>query len=261
MIIRNPYDRNDLKIAKKDRVLEVGPGHNPTFRSDVIVELFIETNYHRCGNLKIYPHQTLVNANGEALPFKDKEFDYVICNQVLEHAENPTEFIREQCRVAKAGYMETPSLLGEFLFPKKSHKWIILYLDNKLILFEKSKMPGNYENNYGELFLNYLPYQSLPYKLLWLTEGDLMLNRCEWKDDIEFIINPTDKKYTDFFTKPWTRQMVEQLYPQRNQLIEFRKMLNAFFYILKNKIKNKAHRGAPISLEEYMKLKNKQLNP
>ena len=90
--------------------------------------------------------------------------------------------------------METPSLLGEFLFPKKSHKWIILHLDNKLILFEKSRMPGNYENNYGELFLNYLPYQSLTYKLLWLTEGDLMLNRCEWKDDIEFIINPTNEE-------------------------------------------------------------------
>ena len=29
MITRNPYDRNDLKIGKKDRVLEVGPGHSP----------------------------------------------------------------------------------------------------------------------------------------------------------------------------------------------------------------------------------------
>lgn len=25
-------------------------------------------------------------------------------------------------------------MLGEFLFPKKSHKWVVLYLDNKLIL-------------------------------------------------------------------------------------------------------------------------------
>lgn len=78
--------------------------------------------------------------------------------------------------------METPSLLGEFLFPKKSHRWIILDIDNKLVLFEKSKMPDHYENNYGELFLNYLPYQSLIYKLLWFTEGDLMLNRYEWEE-------------------------------------------------------------------------------
>lgn len=258
MITRNPYDRNDLKIGKKDRVLEVGPGHSPTFRSDVLVDLFVDTNYHRCGNLKIYPHQEFINADGEALPFKDKEFDYVICNQVLEHAENPENFIREQCRVAKRGYMETPSLLGEFLFPKKSHKWIILYLDGKLILFEKSKMPGNYENNYGELFLNYLPYQSLTYKLLWLTEGDLMLNRCEWKDDLEFIVNPTDEKYTAFFTKPWSRQMVEQMYPRRSASKEFKKVIAAFYYMIKNKVKTKTHRHSPISLEEYMRIKKRK---
>lgn len=110
-------------------------------------------------------------------------------------------------------------------------------LDNKLILFEKSRMPGNYENNYGELFLNYLPYQSLTYKLLWFTEGNLMLNRCEWKDDIEFIINPTDEKYTDFFTKPWSRQMVEQMYPRRSAMKELTKIGTALYYIVKNKDK------------------------
>ena len=255
MITRIPYDRDDLKIGKKDKVLEVGPGHNPTFRANVIVEQYLDSNFHRCGNVKIYPHQELVNANGENLPFEDKAFDYVICNQVLEHVENPAEFIHEQYRVAKRGYMETPSLLGEFLFPKKSHKWVVLYLDNKLILFEKSRMPGNYENNYGELFLNYLPYQSLTYKLLWFTEGNLMLNRCEWKDDIEFIINPTDEKYTDFFTKPWSRQMVEQMYPRRSAMKELTTIGTALYYIVKNEVKNKTHKHSPISLEEYMRLK------
>lgn len=256
MITYNPYDRDDLKISKKERVLEVGSGHSPTFRANVIVDRFVDTNFHRCGDIKIYPHQSFINANGETLPFKDKEFDYVICNQVLEHADDPAKFIREQCRVAKRGYMKTPSLLGEFLFPKKSHKWIILYLDNKLILFEKSKMPGNYENNYGELFLNYLPYQSLTYKLLWLTEGDLMLNRCEWKDDIDFIVNPTDEKYTSFFTKPWSRQMVEQLYPRRSAVKEIKKIAGATYYLLKTKVRNKTHKHVPIALEEYMELNN-----
>ena len=53
MITRNPYDRNDLKIGKKDRVLEVGPGHSPIFRSDVLVDLFVDTNYHRCRFIRI----------------------------------------------------------------------------------------------------------------------------------------------------------------------------------------------------------------
>ena len=192
----SPYDRGDIHINKNDKVLEIGPGHNPTYRSNVIAEKFIDTNYHRCGDVKIYPHQTFVHADGENLPFKDKEFDYVICNQVLEHVEHPEAFVKELCRVARRGYIETPSLLGEYLFPKKSHKWVILDIDNKLVFYEKNKMPGNYENDYGELFLNYLPFQSLPYKLLWLTEGDITLNRYEWKDEVEILVNPEDEYYS-----------------------------------------------------------------
>lgn len=64
----SPYDRGDIHINKNDKVLEIGPGHNPTYRSNVIVEKFIDTNYHRCGDVKIYPHQTFVHADGEKLP-------------------------------------------------------------------------------------------------------------------------------------------------------------------------------------------------
>lgn len=255
MKIYNPYDRYNLHINKKDRVLEIGAGHNPSPRSNVIVEKFIDTNYHRCGDVKIYPHQTFINADGENLPFKDKEFDYVICNQVLEHTDHPEKFIAEQCRVARRGYIETPSLLGEFLFPKKSHKWVILDIDGKLVMYEKSRMPGNYGNDYGELFLNYLPFQSLAYKLLWLTEGDLMLNRYEWKDNIEIIINPEDEYYSPFFTNKWNREMVEKLYPKRKFTTELKKTIKAITYLIKGKIKYKLSKHpSPITLAEYIKI-------
>lgn len=253
MKIRSPYDRGDLHIKKHDRVLEIGPGHNPSVRSDVIVEKFVDSNYHRCGDMKIYPHQMFIEADGENLPFKDKEFDYVICNQVLEHVESPEKFIAEQCRVAKRGYIETPSLLGEFLFPKLSHKWVILDIDNKLVMYEKSQMPGNYAHNYGELFLNYLPFQSLPYKLLWLTEGDIMLNRYEWRDNIEVVVNPQDSYYLSFFTQPWSREMVEKLYPRRSASKEVRKTLGALNYLLRQKLRQKFSKRSPLlTLAEYM---------
>lgn len=254
---RSPYDRNDLKIQKHDRVLEIGPGHNPSYRSNVIVEKFVETNYHRCGDVKIFPHQDFINADGENLPFKDKEFDYVICNQVLEHTEDPLKFIAEQTRVAKRGYMETPSLIGEFLFPKKSHRWAILDIDGKLVLFEKSRMPGNFENDYGELFLNYLPYQSLPFKLLGFTEGDLMINRYEWKDSIDILVNPEDEYYRSFFTRKWTREMVEKIFPPRSVKNEFLRTWKAMVYLLREKTGNKLEKhSAPLTLGEYMDLKN-----
>ncbi|MEL7598498.1 MAG: class I SAM-dependent methyltransferase [Proteiniphilum sp.] len=253
MKIRTPLDRDDLKIRKRDKVLEVGSGHNPYFRSNVIVEKFIDTNYHRSGNIRIYPHQTFVNADGENLPFKNKEFDYVICSQVLEHIDDPVKFIQEQCRVAKRGYIETPSLIGEFLFPKASHKWVILEIDEKLVLFEKSKMPGNYENNYGELFLNYLPYQSLPYKMLWLTEGNLMLNRYEWKDEIELIVDPDDPYYLSFFNKKWNREMTEKLFPPRSSYSEFFNLIRASLHLIKAKVNDKLNHHDSMSIEEYMR--------
>lgn len=72
MKTRTPLDRNDLRIQKKDKVVEIGSGHNPFFRANVIVEKYIYENSQRCDNVKIYPHQVFINADGENLPFKDK---------------------------------------------------------------------------------------------------------------------------------------------------------------------------------------------
>ena len=44
MKIRNPKSRSDLKIGKNDNVLEVGGGHNPHPRSNVIVDKFIDSS-------------------------------------------------------------------------------------------------------------------------------------------------------------------------------------------------------------------------
>lgn len=254
MKIRTPYTRFDLRIRKKDYVVEVGSGHNPSYRANVIVEKFIGNNYHRSGDIKIYPHQQFVNADGECLPFKDKEFDYIICNQVLEHAEDPEQFIKEHCRVAKRGYIETPSLLGEFLFPKESHKWAILAIDGKLVLFNKSQMP-EYKHDFGTLFLEYLPYNSLIYKILQLAEPQLAVNRYEWEDNIDFIVNPTDEYYRSFFTQPWNREMVETVFPHSSISKEIRKLIKGIFYLVRYKMRKLLPRKTILTLEEYKQLK------
>lgn len=223
----------------------------------MIVDKYIDNNTHRCGDIKIFPHQHFVHADGEHLPFKNKEFDYVICNQVLEHVDNPQLFIQEICRVGKRGYIETPSLIGEFLFPKESHQWVILDINDKLVLYKKELMPGNYKNNYGELFLNYLPYQSLPYKLLKLTEGDLMINRYEWKDEINIIVNPQDDYYLPFFTQKWDRNMVEKLFPPRHVYHELKAICDAISHIIKIKLLESLHKNRKLqTLEEHLQPHN-----
>lgn len=43
MITRHPLGRQDLRIKRRDKVLEIGPGHDPMFRSDVIADKVFRT--------------------------------------------------------------------------------------------------------------------------------------------------------------------------------------------------------------------------
>ena len=253
MITRHPLGRQDLRIKRRDKVLEIGPGHDPMFRSDVIADKFPHDDTHRCGKVLIYPHQQFIEADGEQLPFEKDAFDYVICNQVLEHADNPARFIEEMVRVGKRGYVETPSMLGEQMFPKESHRWVILLIEDKLVFYEKEKMPGNYRNNYGEVFLNYLPYQSLPFKMLYVSEPNLLLNRIEWEGTIEYLVNPEDDYYSSFFTRKWKREMTMKIFPPRRGLTEINRTLQASYYLVREKLGQKIHkRPSPITLDEYL---------
>lgn len=238
MEARIPLGRDDLKIKKADKVLEVGSGHNPHPRSNVLVEKFIEDNSHRCGDLVVRKGQELHNYDGTNMPFKDKEFDYVICNQVLEHVDDPVVFCNELSRVGKKGYLESPSIIGEFLFPKESHKWVIMQMDGQLYAFEKSKMPGNYKNNYGELFLNYLPYQSLLWKLMWIVESNLMINKIEWVEDIPITIITEESTMKKFFTEKWSREMTEHYSKRRKLSVELKNIAKGLCYLGWTKIAN-----------------------
>ena len=139
----------------------------------------------------------------------------LVGKQVIEHSEDPIKFINELTRVAKCGYIEVPSLIGEYLAPKKSHKWAILEIDNKLVFYEKSKILGNYEKDYGEVFLNYLPYQSLPYKLTLITEPKILTIRHEWENNVEVLVNPKDEYFSKYFLSEWNREMAEKIFPRR----------------------------------------------
>ena len=222
MITRHPLGRQDLRIKRRDKVLEIGPGHDPMFRSDVIADKFPHDDTHRCGKVLIYPHQQFIEADGEQLPFEKDAFDYVICNQVLEHADNPARFIEEMVRVGKRGYVETPSMLGELMFPKESHRWVILLIEDKL-------------------------------KMLYVSEPNLLLNRIEWEGTIEYLVNPEDDYYSSFFTRKWNREMTMKIFPPRRGLTEINRTLQASYYLVREKLGQKIHkRPSPITLDEYL---------
>ncbi|PWJ38512.1 class I SAM-dependent methyltransferase [Sediminitomix flava] len=228
MKLRNPKNRFDLQINSKDRVLEIGGGHNPHPRANVIVDKYDDDNTHRSGNLYLGKGQEFIKADGESLPFEDKEFDYVICCHVLEHVPNPIKFLNEMIRVSKRGYIEIPSLMGEFLVPKYSHEWVCLEVENKLCVVRKSDIGMDKQvHNFGDLFLYYLNSFSFPYKVLTELYPNLLTVRIEWNQNLEFEINPEDEAYMSYFNKPWTYEMMQKQFPNDGLAKEFGKFLKA----------------------------------
>lgn len=92
-------------IPANAKVLEVGPGHDPFRRADAFVD-FVPVDvpadsFHKC------------DLATEKLPFADKQFDFVVCKHTLEDMYDPFPLCAEMERVAKAGYVETPSPVAE----------------------------------------------------------------------------------------------------------------------------------------------------
>lgn len=228
MKIRNPSTRFDIDVRRKDRVLEVGSGHNPHPRANVIVDKYLDDNTHRSGGLKILGKQQFVHADGERLPFRAREFDYVICSHVLEHVNDPHVFLQEQFRVARKGYIETPSLLGEYLHPKRSHKWVLLEIHDQLVLVEKHRIfpPGRLD--FGTVFQDYFPRNSIGFKIMERTHPNMNTIRIEWEDSFDYIINPDDATLMRYFEEPWNTDMTQRQFPDRSLGLELVAATRAF---------------------------------
>jgi ubiquinone/menaquinone biosynthesis C-methylase UbiE len=240
MKLRNPKSRFHLAIKKTDRVLEVGGGHNPHPRSNIVVDKYTgNDNQHRVTDLKVLKHQQFLEADGENLPFKDKEFDYVICCHVLEHVPNPVKFLAEQFRVAKKGYIETPSLLGEYLAQKDSHKWILHEHEDILYLMDKASLDFLPRYDTGNLVHDYLPKHSIGYKIIQRTHPNIETIRIEWEHDFKFVVNPQDPEILRFFKGPWNHLWGDSFFPPRSMAGEFTEAARAMWDISKSVLKSK----------------------
>lgn len=239
MKIGKPVSRYDLKISKRANVLDVGSGHNPHPRANVIIDKFDDSNFHRSGDIKVLKKQRFVNADGERMPFSDKEFDFVICCHVLEHVDNPNIFLDELGRVGKAGYLETPSLMGEYLIPKASHKHVILDLHDKIVVVSKERLRFVDQFDFGDVFLEYLPKHSIGFKILQRTYNDLFTVNYQWEDSIDYIIDPNDEELSSYFTTKWNEDKMKKIFGERSLYQEFLASTAAGFDIIKSVFKSK----------------------
>jgi len=176
-----------MKISKTDKVLEVGSGHNPHARADVLLDLFEKdtVNQHRGGtNLTI--DRPFVKADVCDMPFEDKEFDYVMAFFLLEHIPNVKKAINEIQRVGKRGIIKLPTEFNEFIHPAKEHRWFCS-LENGTITF-KSK-PKGWESPIGDAF-HKLWHIDKDYFWFYQHHLNLYQFELEWEGKINYRVMP-----------------------------------------------------------------------
>ena len=118
------FQKNFLKKNNHLKILDLGCTHiNYWEEANHFADIVDYSKEFSKKNLNF----TLLSPN-QKLPFKDKEFDYVILSHVLEHVSNINEFTKEVERIAKAGYIELPTKLADNLVigcdeEDIGHKW------------------------------------------------------------------------------------------------------------------------------------------
>lgn len=125
-----------MGIRRGELVLDVGSGGGPNPRANVLCDKFVSDGVERHGN-PLVTDRPLVVGDVEHLPFADKAFDFVICSHVLEHVRDPATAINELQRVARRGYIETPSAEWEKLAGFPFHRWLVSRVDGRLVFQHK----------------------------------------------------------------------------------------------------------------------------
>ena len=134
MIKRSTKQFVDNKIEQNPnwKILDIGCGYTPHNKASVICDIQDLSNF--------YKNKKFVKLDGKTLPFKDKEFDFVIASHVIEHVEDVNFFIKELERVSSKGYIELPTSLEDNLVfeNKNDHLWHMEFNDiNQKLLITK----------------------------------------------------------------------------------------------------------------------------
>lgn len=128
------------RLKDTDRVLDIGGWMKPFPRADFVMDIMPYAGRGALGTAhegaERFDESTWIVrdfCDREPYPFADRFFNFVICSHVLEDVRDPLFICSEMQRIARAGYIETPSRLIEQMVGVEStrysgychHRWLI----------------------------------------------------------------------------------------------------------------------------------------
>ena len=130
------FVNNILSKNTNWKIADIGCGFSANKYASVIADIQDLSNF--------YKDKNFIKISEKRLPFKDKEFDFIIASHVIEHVEDFEFFVKELERISSKGYIELPSRLGDNLVfeNKNDHIWWFYFDDiaNKLIVSKKNQL-------------------------------------------------------------------------------------------------------------------------
>ena len=174
------------KILEKNhqwKTLDLGCGYRAHKNASVIADVQDFSNF--------YKEKKFIQIKKKELPFKDKEFDFVISSHVIEHVEDFEFFIKELERISSKGYIELPTRFGDNLVFENmnDHIWWFNFddINKKLIASKKNQLIEPFisvstAKSFEEVFR-----ESLVIELIWEDKIEYEINNAIRKEEFKKI--------------------------------------------------------------------------
>jgi SAM-dependent methyltransferase len=231
---RSTAVRLSQELPAEALVLDVGGGGQPYFRADYILDFtpFSMAKTAVQGGAPRYTEKTWVQfdiCSRQPWPFPDKFFDYVVCSHTLEDIRDPIAACAELSRVAKAGYVETPSRIVEQSIGVEDPNYAG-YTHHRWLLNERD---GGIEFRPKQHCLHSDPRAIVTRVRAWQTINPKYANfQLEWRDHldaqeiVEFETGPYLQELADFASS--ARRLADLTIPRNLSMMN--KLKRALYY-------------------------------